>query len=74
MGYYDGRLCVYNDEYDENGFVVKTTEQTFARVNKIKDKWCLWSYLKHRQYEFQKLREALVKAEEEFAAWYRCES
>ena len=67
----DGRLCIYRDEFISDGFMAGTSEMTFARLNPIDGRWCVWLYTKHLQKTFGKLREALADINDEFVAWYR---
>lgn len=66
----DGRLRIFNDVLDDS-YIIETTELTFARINKIKDKWYVWFYRLHRQESFTKLREALGKINSEFIKYFR---
>lgn len=62
----DNRLYVFSDEIQNNSFIVTTSEQVFARINQISGKWIVWYYTKHLQEEFLKLKEALIRVDEEF--------
>lgn len=67
----DGRLKVITDDTVENCFTCETSELTFARINKIADKWCVWFYTLHLQRDFVKIREALMNINAEFIKFFR---
>ncbi len=67
----DSRLKIFNDCLFENGFIVKTSELTFARINKIGKNWCVWFYTEHYQKNFEKLKEALSFINSEFIKYVR---
>lgn len=60
------RLMVFNDELFEDSFIIATSERVYARINKIKDLWCVWFYTKHLQRNFLKIRDALSDINETF--------
>lgn len=70
----DSRLYIYNDAYCNEGFVIKTSELTFARVNHIEGKWRIWYYTRHLQEDFVKFKDALRKIETEFVKYFRGKS
>lgn len=63
------RLGIFADLYSENTFILKNSEEVFARINKIGNKWVVWFYKKHLQKEFEKLKEAIAYVNEEFIGW-----
>lgn len=71
MVYRDGRLYIFNDIFADNGFIVKTKDSVFARVNKVGKAWMVWYYKFHFQKDFPKLREALADVDKRFIDWYR---
>ena len=70
----DKKLGLYCDYISGQTLVAKTSEITFARINKVTDHWMVYIIPMHECYDTTTLRQALVKLNEKFTEFYiaRC--